>query len=58
MRESVSKCDNTVKNKVSGWDKAIADAKNGIGRLNAALRHALAMKKAGEPWPGDPVARD
>lgn len=49
----MSKSIKNVKNNLSGWDKAIADAERGIARLKAALSHALAMKKAGEPWPGD-----
>ncbi len=52
MARSLSKRDKIVKGNLSGWDKAIEDAKKGIARLQAALDHAKAMKKAGEPWPG------
>ena len=52
MSNSVSKRDKFVKEKLSGWDKAIADAKKGITRMQAALEHAKEMKAAGEPWPG------
>lgn len=45
-----------AREKLSGWDKAIADAKKGIERLRAALGHAEAMKAAKEPWPGDMAA--
>jgi len=47
------KRDKSVKHNLSGWDKAIAGAKKGIARLKAALEHAVAMKEAGEPWPGE-----
>jgi hypothetical protein len=53
MPVSISKRDKCVKENLSGWDKAIADAERGIARLKAALSHSIAMKKAGEPWPGD-----
>jgi hypothetical protein len=52
MRHNISKRDKNVKNNLSGWDNAIADATKGIARLKAALSHAKEMKAAGEPWPG------
>jgi len=52
MPANLSKRDKYVKRNLSGWDKAIADAKKGIAKLQAALAHSLDMKKAGEPWPG------
>jgi uncharacterized protein YeeX (DUF496 family) len=52
MTARLSKRDNKVNRNLSGWDKAIADAKKGIVRLQAALEHAKAMKTTGEPWPG------
>ena len=48
----MGKRDKIVKNNLSEWDKAIADAKKGIARLKAALDDCLAKKAAGEPWPG------
>ena len=57
MAKTISNKDKIVKNKLSGWDKAIADAERGIARLKAALAHALEMKKAREPWPGDSATR-
>jgi len=41
-----------VKNNLSGWDKAIEDAKKGIRRLEIAIDDCRAKKAAGEPWPG------
>jgi hypothetical protein len=38
--------------KISGWDKVIADAERHISRLKAAIGHAKEMKESGEPWPG------
>lgn len=38
---------------LTGWDFVIADAKRHIQRLQAALGHAEAMKKSGEPFPGE-----
>ena len=52
MPKTISKRDKIVKNNLSGWDNAIADAKKGIARLQAALDDCLAKKAAGEPWPG------
>lgn len=52
MPRIISKRDNSVKNNLSGWDKAIADAKNGIARLKTAIEDCKAKKASGEPWPG------
>jgi hypothetical protein len=52
MPRNIRKQDNSVNENLSGWDNAIADAKRGIARLQAALSHAEEMKKVGEPWPG------
>jgi hypothetical protein len=35
----------------SGWDMAIADAKERIKRLRYSIRVFEARKKAGDPWP-------
>jgi hypothetical protein len=53
MPKILSKRDSHVKNNLSGWDKAIADAKRGIARLKAAIEDCEAKKAAGEPWPGE-----
>jgi hypothetical protein len=37
----------------SGWDKAIADAKKAIDRLQTAINVFEKKKTAGEPWPGE-----
>jgi hypothetical protein len=34
-----------------GWDKAIAEAKKGIERLQTAINVFEKKKAAGEPWP-------
>ena len=52
MSKSLSKRDNAVKRNLSGWDKAIADCKKGILRLQVALRDCQEKKRSGEPWPG------
>ena len=36
---------------LSGWDKAIADAKKAIERLQTAISVFEKKKAAGEPWP-------
>jgi hypothetical protein len=56
MSANISKRDTIVKRTISGWDRAIADAKKGIARLKAALEDCEAKKAAGEPWPGDKSA--
>ncbi|MBZ5632056.1 MAG: hypothetical protein LAO55_02915 [Acidobacteriia bacterium] len=38
--------------KLTEWDKAIADAKKGIQRLQLAIETCERMKAAGEIWPG------
>jgi hypothetical protein len=48
-REKLSDCDSIL----SGWDRAIADAKKGIVRLESAIGVFERRKQAGEPWPGD-----
>jgi hypothetical protein len=53
MSKIISKKDNLSSKKLSGWDKAIQDAKNGIERLKAAISHCEEMKASGEPWPGE-----
>jgi hypothetical protein len=52
MPNTISKRDKTSKDKISGWDNVIADARRHIARLKAAIGHAEDMKKIGEPWPG------
>jgi len=52
MPRILSKRDRKSRQIVSGWDKAIADAKRGIERLKAAIEHCREKKAAGEPWPG------
>ena len=52
MPKSLSKRDKIVKDNLSNWDKAIADAKRGIERLKAVIQDCSAKKAAGEPWPG------
>jgi hypothetical protein len=52
MPKTISNRDNNVKENLSGWDKAIEDARKGIARLQAAIEDCLAKKAAGEPWPG------
>jgi hypothetical protein len=47
MTRNLSKCDNNVNGKLSGWDKDIADTKKGIARLQAALDHSGNEKGAG-----------
>lgn len=53
MGRIISKRDKTVKDKLSGWDKAIADAKKGIARLQTAIEDCEAKKASGEPWPSN-----
>ena len=57
MRNNLSKRDSIVKEKLSksenNWDRAIADAKRGISRLQAAIRIYKENKAAGLPWPGN-----
>jgi hypothetical protein len=53
MSTSISKQDKKSSKKLSGWDKAIQDAKKGIERLKAAVSHCEEMKASGEPWPGE-----
>jgi len=36
----------------SGWDKAIADAKDRIKRLEQTITVYRKRKKEGDPWPG------
>ena len=57
MSKTTRNRDKKVKDNLSGWDKAIADAEKGIARLRAALAHALEMKRSGEPWPEDSKPR-
>jgi hypothetical protein len=52
MRKILSKRDSHVKDNLSRWDKAIADAERGIARLKAAIEDCKAKKAAGETWPG------
>jgi hypothetical protein len=52
MRRLLSKRDYLSSTTLSGWDKAIADAKKGLARLKAAIDDCEAKKAAGEPWPG------
>jgi hypothetical protein len=52
MSRTISKRDIEVKDNLSGWDKAIADAKKGILRLRIAIEDCEAKKAVGEPWPG------
>lgn len=52
MPRTISKRDTIVNDNLSSWDKAIADAKRGIARLEAVIQDCLAKKAAGEPWPG------
>ena len=56
MVNSLSKRDKLVKDNLSGWDKAISDAKKGIARLKIAVADCEAKKAAGEPWPGTSAA--
>lgn len=58
MPKSLSKRDKSVKENLSNWDKAIADAKRGITRLQAAIQDCTAKKAAGEPWPGDSATQN
>jgi hypothetical protein len=51
----LSKRDKKSTKILSGWDKAIADAKRGVFRLERAIENFKEMKKAGEPWPGSPT---
>jgi hypothetical protein len=53
MPKSISEKDNLSSTKLSGWDKAIHDAKKGIERLEAAISHCEDMKARGELWPGE-----
>lgn len=54
---SLSKCDNKVKENLggnlSGWDKAINDAKRMIVRLQRAVKTYAERRDAGELWPGE-----
>jgi len=52
MRNKLSKRESVVKKNLSGWDKAIEDAKKGIARLRAAIEDCEQKKASGEPWPG------
>jgi hypothetical protein len=58
MSDRISKQDKNVKEKLSGWDKAIADLERHLARIKAALGHAREMKAAGEPWPGQSATRN
>jgi len=42
----------TARKNLSGWDRAIADAKRRIRELEFAIGVLRRRKKAGEPWPG------
>ena len=53
MGNNLSKRDNEVKEKISGWDKAIESAEMNIERLKTAIGHFRDMKAAGIAWPGD-----
>ena len=48
-RTKLSKCENNL----SGWDRAIADAKKGIKRLELTIDTFTERRDAGEPWLGD-----
>ena len=41
---------------LTGWDRAIADAKERIKRLKFTIEVYREHKKAGEVWPGDKSA--
>jgi hypothetical protein len=43
--------DAKVKRTLSGWDRAIADAKVRITQLRGSIRVFQARKKAGDQWP-------
>ena len=53
MPKTISKRYKESREKLSGWDNAIADAEKSIKRLQLAIKTFLEMKAAGEPWPGD-----
>jgi hypothetical protein len=42
-----------VKENISGWDQAIAEAKNKISALRFTIKVYKDRRKRGEPWPGD-----
>jgi hypothetical protein len=42
---------------ISGWDRAIADAKARIKKLEFSIRVFRQRKRNGEPWPGESAAR-
>jgi hypothetical protein len=52
MPKTISKRDSDVNNNVSGWDKAIEDARKGIRRLELAIQTYEERRASGEPWPG------
>jgi hypothetical protein len=43
-----------VGKKATGWDSAIADAKDRIRQLRQTVQVYEARKRAGDQWPGDP----
>jgi hypothetical protein len=53
MPKIASKRKTIVKLNLSGWDKAIADARKGITRLEAAIRVFMEKKANGDRWPSD-----
>ncbi len=42
----------------SGWDKAIADAKKAIDRLQTAISVFEKKKAMREPWPGNSATQN
>jgi hypothetical protein len=53
MAKVLSKKDSLASKTLSGWDKAISDAKKGIEKFKAVIAHCEEMRTSGEPWPGD-----
>jgi hypothetical protein len=49
---------NKTSSKKSGWDKAIADAKERIRKLKSAIEVYEVRRDTGEPWPGDDAGTD
>jgi hypothetical protein len=53
MSTIISKQDKLSRDKLSGWDKMIQDAKQRIARLELVIQDCEEKKATGEPWPGD-----
>lgn len=53
MSQVLSKSEKKSTENLSKWNKAIADAKKGIHRLELAIETCQQMRDAGEPWPGE-----